>query len=202
MGGAALPFHVVARTATAPLDIAPYQDKTHLVLQKTPFGSLCRHTVEEHVVKTGLRFREESLLTLQESAEAHLIALLTKANKVAAAAKRETCTAADLALVFELQTGCKVSQQKEVKKAPVTPKSNLLRLFKRAGIRRSGADLYPCAFRILHAYVLAVLEAANSIVQSRHKQKSVLRPTVTPSDVAFALKSTATRFYGISAVKR
>ncbi len=203
MGGAPLPIRSAARPAAAPVDLKPFAEKTHMQLQKTPFASLCRHIVEEHIVKTGLRFQAESLLTLQESAEAHLIALLTKANKICVAAKRETCTGADLSLAYELQSGCKVPAKTD-RKSPRTPRANLQRLFKQAGISRSAADLYHVAFQILHAYVLAVLESANAVVQSRRTGtvKQVKRPTVSPSDIAFALQSTHVRFFGISKAQR
>lgn len=175
--------------------------KTHLVFQKSPFATLCRKIVEHHITKKGLRFRAQSLLILQEAAESHLVTLLVKAGKILEHNDRKTVYARDLDFVSNMDLPASSEDFKKHKDIPRMATTRLLQLFKKAGIR-AAADLQEATLKVLHAYLLAVLENVNTLVQSRRSHKDTSCPTVAESDVAFALNSVDSKLFGIASAAR
>lgn len=207
MGGFALPARTIVRsTKPVTLDMTDCEKKTHLCLQKTPFANLCRDIVQVYIVKTGLRFRAQSLLSLQEAAEAHMITFLAQANKVVLHSRRVTVGAADLRLVHSMESSVDFEEDKDKRerKLTKTPKANLKRLFDAAKIERASADLYTESAKCLNTFLLAVLSNINSIVQSRRTSSvcKTVSPTVTLSDVSYALQTVNSKVYGLAAAKR
>ena len=82
-------------------DIRRYQKSTDLLIKKLPFQRLVREIAGDF--KCDLRFRRDSILALQEAAEAFLVALFEDTNLCAIHAKRVTIMPKDLQLARRIR---------------------------------------------------------------------------------------------------
>jgi len=82
-------------------DIRKYQKSTDLLIKKLPFQRLVREIAQDF--KCDLRFRRDSILALQEAAEAFLVALFEDTNLCAIHAKRVTIMPKDLQLARRIR---------------------------------------------------------------------------------------------------
>ena len=82
-------------------DIRKYQKSTDLLIKKLPFQRLVREIAQDF--QTDLRFRRDSILALQEAAEAFLVALFEDTNLCAIHAKRVTIMPKDLQLARRIR---------------------------------------------------------------------------------------------------
>ena len=81
-------------------EIRKYQKTVHLLIGRAPFERLVREIASD--IKTGLRFRKDSIRALQHAAENFLQEKLAATAKVTAHSKRKTITDKDLKLVMDL----------------------------------------------------------------------------------------------------
>lgn len=82
-------------------DIRKYQKTTNLLIKKLPFQRLVREIAQDF--QSDLRFRRDSILALQEAAEAFLVALFEDTNLCAIHAKRVTIMPTDLQLARRIR---------------------------------------------------------------------------------------------------
>lgn len=83
------------------LEIARFQNSTHLLLAKKPFQQLVREIAQQ--LNEELRFQSSALAALQEAAEAHLVNLFHDTNMCAMHAKRCTILPKDLELARRIR---------------------------------------------------------------------------------------------------
>ncbi|KAI8918478.1 putative HHT1-histone H3 [Powellomyces hirtus] len=79
-------------------EVKQYQKSTDLLICKLPFQRTVREIVAD-ITLTPIRWQSSTLLALQQTAEAYLVAMFGKANKVAIYAGRMTIKPVDLNLV-------------------------------------------------------------------------------------------------------
>lgn len=84
-------------------EIKKYQKTTFLLIRKAPFQRLVKEIVDEIAGKDALRMTIQSVLALQEAAEAKMVELFADANDCAIHAKRVTVMPRDLALARRLR---------------------------------------------------------------------------------------------------
>jgi len=82
-------------------EIRKYQKNTELLIRKLPFQRLVREIAQEY--KSDLRFQSNSVLALQESAEAYLVGLFEDTNLCAIHAKRVTIMVRDIHLARRIR---------------------------------------------------------------------------------------------------
>jgi histone H3/H4 len=167
---------------------------THLALLKTPFANLCKYIVDANLVKGGLRYGGDTLLTLQEAAEGYMGRMLKQSVFLAKHARRVACSAADLEAAYKMEHGTELRAH-----AHKPPKMPLKNLFEANGIQqRSDVELDAKAYDVLHAFCLRTLDGACSLVKSRQPIGAKKTSTMYPEDVAFSLRAGETKVYGIA----
>ena len=77
-------------------EIRKFQKSTHLLIRKLPFQRLIREIARQF--KSDLRFQSQTVLALQEAAEAYLVGLFEDTNLCAIHAKRVTIMPKDMQL--------------------------------------------------------------------------------------------------------
>ena len=82
-------------------EIRKYQRSTELLIRKLPFQRLVREIAQDY--KADLRFQQQAVTALQESAEAYLVGLFEDTNACAIHAKRVTILDRDLQLASRLR---------------------------------------------------------------------------------------------------
>ena len=82
-------------------EIRKYQKQSSLLIPKAPFTRLVRDICGG--IDNDLRFNAETLLALQEAAEAYLVSLLEDSSLCAIHAKRQTIVKADMVLAKRLR---------------------------------------------------------------------------------------------------
>ena len=82
-------------------EIRRYQKQSSLLIPKAPFTRLVRDICGG--IDNDLRFNAETLLALQEAAEAYLVSLLEDSSLCAIHAKRQTILKADMVLAKRLR---------------------------------------------------------------------------------------------------
>ncbi|KAM3570777.1 hypothetical protein VYU27_007174 [Nannochloropsis oceanica] len=83
-------------------EIRQYQRTTELLLRRLPFARLVRE-VQGEISTKQYRWQANSLLALQEAAEAHLVHLFEDANLCAIHAKRVTIMPKDMQLARRIR---------------------------------------------------------------------------------------------------
>ena len=95
MGGLKRPMRY--RPGTVALrEIRRYQKSTELLIRKLPFNRLVREIAQDF--KTDLRFQAQTILALQEAAEAYLVGLFEDTNLCGIHTKRVTIMLKDIQL--------------------------------------------------------------------------------------------------------
>lgn len=82
-------------------DIKAYQKKSDCLLQKAPFQRIVREIVGD--IDTSLRMAPQSLIALQEAAEAYLVGIYEDANMCAIHANRVTLLRKDMELARRIR---------------------------------------------------------------------------------------------------
>ena len=82
-------------------EIRRYQKQSSLLIPKAPFTRLVRDICGG--IDNDLRFNAETLLALQEAAEAYLVSMLEDSSLCAIHAKRQTVVKADMVLAKRLR---------------------------------------------------------------------------------------------------
>jgi histone H3 len=82
-------------------EIRRYQKTIDLLLPKAPFARLVREIAQD--LKTDLRFQTDTMLALQEAAEAFIIGLMEDTNLCAIHARRITITPKDMQLARRIR---------------------------------------------------------------------------------------------------
>jgi len=83
-------------------EIRAQQNKTGLVIPAAPFRRLVDELTDELTEDTDIRYQQEAVEALQVSAEAYLIDIFKKANKLAIYKGRETLHNVDISLAHNL----------------------------------------------------------------------------------------------------
>ena len=82
-------------------EIRKFQKSTELLIRKLPFQRLVREIAGEF--KSDLRFQTQSILALQEAAEAYLVGLFEDTNLCAIHARRVTIMPKDIQLARRIR---------------------------------------------------------------------------------------------------
>lgn len=82
-------------------EIRKYQKSTELLIRKLPFQRVVREVADS--IKTGLRFQNSAIITLQEATEVYIVDLLTDSNLCAIHAKRVTIMPKDIILARRIR---------------------------------------------------------------------------------------------------
>ena len=82
-------------------EIRKFQKSTNLLIRKLPFQRLVREIAQDF--KNDLRFQTQTILALQEAAEAYLVSLFEDANLCAIHAKRVTLYPKDIQLARRIR---------------------------------------------------------------------------------------------------
>ena len=84
-------------------EIRRYQKSTELLIRKLPFQRLVREICQDLTLKRDFRWTPQSILALQEAAEAHLVGTFEDANLCAIHAKRVTVQTKDIRLARRIR---------------------------------------------------------------------------------------------------
>ncbi|CAD7698182.1 unnamed protein product [Ostreobium quekettii] len=82
-------------------EIRAYQKSTDLLIKRAPFQRLVREIA--YAIDDKLRFKQDTILALQEASEAYLVGLFEDTNLCSIHAKRVTIMAKDLHLAVRLR---------------------------------------------------------------------------------------------------
>ena len=82
-------------------EIRKLQKRTDLLIRKLPFQRLVREIASE--MKLDLRFQRQSIMALQDAAEAYLIGLMEDSNLCAVQARRVTIMPKDMSLAYNIR---------------------------------------------------------------------------------------------------
>ena len=85
------------------MEIRKYQSSTDLLIKKLPFQRLVKEIAEAH--RVGIKFQVNSILALQEAAEAYLVGVFEDSNLCAIHGRRVTIMPKDIHLALRIRYG-------------------------------------------------------------------------------------------------